>query len=339
MVKRTTVIPIGGGKGGVGKSLTAANLAAALADMGKRTTLVDLDLGGSNLYSYLGLSNHNPGIGDFLMNKRGDLSDYQAETERPGLRYIPGDGRTPFMANLPHAQKVKLARELHRLEADYVILDIGAGTSFNTIDFFSLAPLGMLLTTPDSPALMNMLAFLKSLLLRTIIARIKKYPETENLIRVIQRQTISSSLLTIEMILNRLQELNPKAAQEVERITKSCRPRVVFNLADSPDDLQIARSVGNAAATQLSIRFDWFGFLLYDPAVRRSLKRKNLLLDDDPTSLYATGIKQLADQVVDDWDRQSDMSFELLQASAHSFHRRWQPQTTEQSSTKKAGMR
>ena len=52
MNKNPVLIPVGGGKGGVGKSLTAANLAAALAKLGKQVIVVDLDLGGSNLYSY-----------------------------------------------------------------------------------------------------------------------------------------------------------------------------------------------------------------------------------------------------------------------------------------------
>lgn len=319
MDKKTTVIPVGGGKGGVGKSLTAANLAAALSNLEKKTILVDLDLGGSNLYSYLGLPNDKPGIGDFLMSKQGTLADYQTDTAYPGLSYIPGDGRTPFLANLSYAHKVKLGREIRRLEADYVIVDIGAGTSFNTIDYFSLAPLGMLLTTPDTPSLMNMLAFLKSFLLRNIIARIKKYPHTENLIRVIQRQTLSSSLLTIEMIRDRLQEISPQAATEVDQVIAAYRPRVIFNLGDSPEDMLVARNVENAALKQLSIQIDWFGFLFHDPAVRRSARQRKLLLRDDPNCLFADGIRQLAEQVVDGWDRKSNMSFELLQAGTNAF--------------------
>lgn len=324
MAQETTLIPIGGGKGGVGKSLTAANLAAALAKRGKETILIDLDLGGSNLYSYLNLPNSNPGIGDYLMSKSGNLADYRIGTAYSGLSYIPGDGRTPFMANLAYSQKVKLAREICRLKADYVIVDIGAGTSFNTIDYFSLAPLGMLLTTPDTPSLMNMLAFLKSFLLRNIIARVKKFPHTENLIRIIQRQTISSSLLTVDMIRNRLQEISPQAAIEVDQIINKYRPRVVFNLGDEPDDMQVARTVESAALKQLSINIDWFGFLFHDPAVRRSVRKRSLLMRDDQSCLFASGIKQLAEQVIDGWDRQSEMSFELLQAGTHAFLKRRQ---------------
>lgn len=317
-----TLIPVGGGKGGVGKSLTAANLAAALAGLGKRTILIDLDLGGSNLYSYLGLPNSNPGIGDYLMTKEGGLADYQVTTPYPGLSFIPGDGRTPFMANLAYAHKIKLAREIRRLEADYIIVDIGAGTSFNTIDYFSLAPLGMLLTTPDSPALMNLLAFLKSFLLRNIIARIKHIPQTEKLIRTIQRQTVSSALLTVDMIRKRLQEISPQAAQEADQVIHTFRPRVVFNLADSPDDMLIARSVEQAARKQLSLPIDWFGLLFHDLRVRQSVRRRSLLLRDESDSLYARGISQLAQQVIDSWDRRSEMSFELLQASVNSFAQR-----------------
>ena len=63
------IIPVAGGKGGVGKSILAANLAMALAQAGHETIAVDLDLGGSNLHSYLGISNTFAGVGDFLIDR------------------------------------------------------------------------------------------------------------------------------------------------------------------------------------------------------------------------------------------------------------------------------
>jgi Mrp family chromosome partitioning ATPase len=61
-----TIIPIASGKGGVGKSFVSSNLAIALAQKGHRVIAVDLDFGGANLHSFLGLANRYPGIGDFL---------------------------------------------------------------------------------------------------------------------------------------------------------------------------------------------------------------------------------------------------------------------------------
>ena len=67
MASTPVIIPIAGGKGGVGKSLLTANLAIALSRMGRRTIAVDLDLGGANLHHFLGVANKYPGIGDFLV--------------------------------------------------------------------------------------------------------------------------------------------------------------------------------------------------------------------------------------------------------------------------------
>ena len=69
------IIPVASGKGGVGKTFIAANLAIALAEMGHRVIAVDLDLGGSNLHSFLGLSNRHPGIGDFLKARTAELDE------------------------------------------------------------------------------------------------------------------------------------------------------------------------------------------------------------------------------------------------------------------------
>jgi flagellar biosynthesis protein FlhG len=81
MLGNTTIIPVASGKGGVGKSLIAANLSMALARLGHETVAVDLDLGGSNLHSYFGLPNKFPGIGDYLKGGRSDLENLLIKTD------------------------------------------------------------------------------------------------------------------------------------------------------------------------------------------------------------------------------------------------------------------
>ncbi|HPA15404.1 MAG TPA: DnaJ domain-containing protein, partial [Desulfobacterales bacterium] len=67
--KRARIIAVGGAKGGIGKSIFSANLAAYLSGLGKKTVAVDLDLGGANLHLYLGETFLKWNINDFL-NKR-----------------------------------------------------------------------------------------------------------------------------------------------------------------------------------------------------------------------------------------------------------------------------
>ena len=85
-----TIIPIASGKGGVGKSFIAANLAIALAKLGKQVIVADLDFGGSNLHTCLGIHNTNPGIGDFLRARYSKLEDLLVETENENLKLLAG---------------------------------------------------------------------------------------------------------------------------------------------------------------------------------------------------------------------------------------------------------
>ena len=150
----------------MGKTQIAANLAIALAQAGKSTVVVDLDLGGSNLHSHLGLPNRHAGLGDYLRARTADLKDLLVEMRVDGLRFIPGGSR--IMANIAYQQKRRLLRHLLAIEADYLVLDLSAGSSYNNLDFFALAPSGMLVTQPELPSLMNMLSFLKQHMLRRI---------------------------------------------------------------------------------------------------------------------------------------------------------------------------
>ena len=63
------ILSVGGGKGGIGKSLISANLAIALARRGKRVVLVDADLGGANLHTTLGLDLPRRTLSDFIDRK------------------------------------------------------------------------------------------------------------------------------------------------------------------------------------------------------------------------------------------------------------------------------
>ena len=118
------ILPIGSGKGGVGKSLIAANLSIALSEAGKNVVLADLDLGGSNIHTLLGVRSVDQGIGTFLNNRHIDFNDIILETDYKGMRFIPGDAEIPGIANLKIFQKQKLIRNLLSLEADYLIIDL-----------------------------------------------------------------------------------------------------------------------------------------------------------------------------------------------------------------------
>src|SRR5579864_5037308 len=164
------VLPIGSGKGGVGKSLLATNLSVALAESGRKVVLADLDLGASNAHTMLGLRGVSRGIGTFLSVPRTRFEDIVLPTEYAGLSFVPGDAEVPGIASLRAAQKNRLVRCLRALPTDFLILDLGPGAGANPLDFFLLSPAGILVTTPGITSILNAYLFLKNVVFRLLYA-------------------------------------------------------------------------------------------------------------------------------------------------------------------------
>ena len=307
-----TIIPVAGGKGGVGKTLLTANLGLALAGMGCPTVVADLDLGNSNLHSLLGLPNRFPGVGDFLRVGTGTLENFLVETEIPHLRFLPGDGRMPFMANITHAQKVRLLSNLRTVPAQYVILDLGAGCAFHTLDFFSMVDAGMVLTSPEYPAVMSALVFLKNMLLRRIDRSLSHDPALTEVLNRLYVQPLDAPQMTVQTLVALATEVNPDAGKRIQDVCARCRPRLVINMGDHPDDLQMLDSLDRTIRQILSIEVDYFGFIVSDPAVRDSIRHGKSLLTVHPDSPAARSIAHIARRITRFWHAPIPNSAELL---------------------------
>ena len=160
---RTAVtVAITSGKGGVGKSNVAVNLAICLAARGLRVTLVDVDLGLANA--------------DLLMNiqPRYTLShvlagvcslDAACIKGLGGIRFVPGASGLEDLANLSDFERRNLICQLQNLEndTDIVVLDCGAGISRNVTSFALAADRVTVVTTPEPPAITDAYATIKSL--------------------------------------------------------------------------------------------------------------------------------------------------------------------------------
>jgi flagellar biosynthesis protein FlhG len=130
------IVAVGGGKGGVGKSTVSILLAFWFARMGKQTILVDADLGGANLHTFMGIKNPPRTLNDFVTKRYDTLEEICIDTELENLRLIGGASDILSLANIHVSQKAKLIQNLARLNADYVVLDLGAGTPTTCWIFF-----------------------------------------------------------------------------------------------------------------------------------------------------------------------------------------------------------
>ncbi len=172
-----TILPVASGKGGVGKTVFTANLGARLAQAGKTVILVDLDLGGANLHTCLGVRNRYPGVGSIVWKKEKSLEALVVPTGMERLFLVPGDNLLPGTANLEFFTKRRIMKELQELTADYVLIDLGAGASYNVVDFWLMASDGLLVTAPEIPAVLNAYSFLKTAAFRLLFRAFPKGSE------------------------------------------------------------------------------------------------------------------------------------------------------------------
>jgi flagellar biosynthesis protein FlhG len=309
------IIPIASGKGGVGKSFLAANLAIALAQQGNKVVAIDLDLGGSNLHFFLGMPNKYAGIGDFLKLRMAGLDELLLPTMVDKLSFLPGDGKTPFLANITWHEKQKLIRKVAQISADYLVVDLGAGSTFNIIDLYLMAPRGLLVTAPELPAVLSMLAFLKQILMRCFDRQAKGRFEIRQLINQIARQPMAEESTSVADLLAQICAIDPELGQRLEARCHELRPRIVFNMGMSLDELSVTGAIQTSLRDLLSLEADFFGFVPVSPEVRESISQRTAFMVHSPDHPVSRQIDRIAERISRYWNEDVVDSAMLLERS------------------------
>lgn len=269
------IISVGGGKGGVGKSLVAANLAVACAQHGRSVVLVDADLGAPNLHTLLGVE-RLPRTLDSLFDHQIDaLAEARLPTLVNGLELIAGSPAHPGAANIPHAQKLKLLRHLSSLDADVVVVDVGAGTSFNALDLFNVGDLRLVVTTPQLTAIQNAYAFLKGAVHR-LVRQLSPGPEQLEWLQDGQGQDTAR----MKGLLARVHSQSPAFASAIELLLGSMGVWLVGNQAADAQEANVTVSVSRMVADFLSVEAPVLGTLRTSRKAHESVNlRRPWLLD------------------------------------------------------------
>ena len=160
------------GKGGVGKSNIAVNLAVALSSMGRRVVLFDADLGMANADVLSGLT-PKATLEDVLRG-RAKLTDVLVPGPG-GFRLVPGSSGVAAMANLDGLQRRRILSQLSALDrvADHLIIDMGAGISSAVTTFAAAAHRALVVTTPEPTSITDGYGAIKSLHTRGSRARLE----------------------------------------------------------------------------------------------------------------------------------------------------------------------
>lgn len=293
------VLPIASGKGGVGKSLFAANVAIALAQAGKKVVLADLDLGASNLHLILGTGSIKDGIGTFLCNSEINFNDIIFDTEYNNLQFIPGDGEIPGMANLTNEQKTKLIRQLFLLEADYLILDLGAGTSFNTVDFFLSSSMGIIVTSPSLTATLNAYLFLKNVVFRLMTTSFKKDSWAGKYFEELIQEGKSFQKVYIPKLIEKIKSEDIDSYTIFMRSMDIFKPMLVMNMLEDPKDSRKAVKIRRSCKEYLGVDLEHLGVIYFDHLQEIALNSRLPIIIYKPNSVLSQAIYRIADKIIE----------------------------------------
>jgi flagellar biosynthesis protein FlhG len=292
------IIPVASGKGGVGKSLVAANLAVAFAQAGQRVVLADLDLGASNLHLVLGIQSPQKGIGTFLNNTRSDFSQVIHTTDVRGLRFIPGDQEIPGMANLRSFQRNALIRRLLALsqDTDILMLDLGAGTHQSVLDFFLLSGQGIVVSSPAVTAVLNAYVFLKNTVFRLMYSVFKKGTAAFNCLEKTRKD--GNTHLYIPQLLKEVEKEDPASYKVFAEEIAHFHPRLIMNFISDPKEADVAMKIRRSCEEYLDIKVEHLGVMYRDAIQDTALASRLPVVLYKPNSVISQAIYRIADKIL-----------------------------------------
>jgi flagellar biosynthesis protein FlhG len=290
---------IGGGKGGVGKSLVSANVAICLALMGNKVVAVDLDLGGANLHTCLGLPIPSVTLSDYVSKRITNFEDLLVPTPINNLKIISGAQDELGMANLKHMHKNQIISKLGELDADYILFDLGAGTAFNTIDFFITADKGILVVLPEPTSIENTYRFIKSVFYRRL-KMVEGVADIEPMIlETLNSKITSGASASPADLMKKISEINPEVGLRVKAEMAQFRPNLIINQVRSQADIDIGYSIQSICRRYFGIEMSFPGFLDYDQSVWQSVRKRKPLLIEYPNSKLVNNFDRIVHRLIE----------------------------------------
>lgn len=291
------IIPIASGKGGVGKSLLSANLAVALGQAGKKIVLVDLDLGASNLHLAIGQPTPKVGIGTFLTGET-KFDDIILSTDYDNVRFIAGDSEIPGLSALKIYQKNLLIKSFNSLDADYIILDLGAGTHLTILDLFLLSPQGIVVTAPTVTATLNGYLFLKNAVFRLMATTFKKGSKAAAYLEKLRADSSQLQRLYIPKLIEAVAAVDPASAKKFSDKMSLFRPRLVLNQISEPKDADKALRIRRSCQTYLGLDLEHLGIMYHDSLQDKALASKIPIISYKQNSMLSQAVYRIAEKIL-----------------------------------------
>ena len=294
------IISVGGGKGGVGKSVVVANLATMMARHGARVVVLDADVGAPNLHSFFGI--HRPGrtIEDFFRGDVDRLVDLALETPVPRLQILCGAPEVLGSAIPQQDARLRLVRALNTLDCDCLMIDVGAGVDLSTLDFFNAADVRLVVMTPEITSIENGYGFLKMALYRRLQRAIESTDAAGRLFAALGGRAfeIGSRMESIETFLTVVGEEAPELVDTFRLLVKEFNVLLIGNMVAERREQDTLVAVKRVIRDRLSLDAPFPVMFWSDARVRASLAQGKPLALGKNTDANINGFVTLSKKLL-----------------------------------------
>jgi flagellar biosynthesis protein FlhG len=290
------VIAVGGGRGGVGKSLVSVNVAVYLAQLGKSVVLVDRDAGGSNLHAHFGLqaARSDP---DLAEGGTAAIRAALVTTSIPGLCLLPAaHDAVKRSLTLRAGRKLRWLAAVRALPADFVVIDAGAGHGDPALDFMLGADIAIAVTVPEPPAIETTYRFLRM----AFRSRLRRRLVSDKLrSSLVERALADMGALPAPIdLVRRLASTDRSLAEIAWAEAQSLRVQLVVNQTRVRTDGELAEWMSGLSSRHYGIALDELGTIEHDDTVWLTVRRNKPLLADSPASKSARNVERIARRVL-----------------------------------------
>lgn len=293
MTMPINIIAVGGGKGGIGKSVICTNLAAGMALSGQKVILMDTDFGASNLHALLGISNPEHGFQDFFSSDDSDPTKLLLDTGISNLKFVSGAGDNPGSANIDSDKIGSIISFIKSLEADTILLDLGPGTNYNVIDFFNISTQGVVLTTPEMTSVMKTFSFIRSALFRRISLAFQDNPAIQKMVDHSNPDTADIDTYTTGLLRSKFEEHFPNDTDRLNTLISEFTPGLVVNRVRNRKDLLAGDNLLKLVKNFLEVDATFLGYIIESDRVRDSIDEMIPFLIKDPQSKPSENLQQI----------------------------------------------
>ena len=286
-----------GGKGGVGKSIISSNIALLLAEKHNTVVLIDADFGAANIHTCLGINVPRVGLMDFLSGKFFDLNNCISPTFYSNLYVVSGAQDSLDTANPNKEQINNLIKAISTINADYTIIDLGAGTNYQIIDVFNSAHKGVLISMPEPTSIENTYRFIKHSIYRKF-RLVAHYDGVRSYLERIITNKENQQRLNPKQLIEEIAKINPEAGSILFNEIKFMDTSLILNQIISNRDIRLGVVMKNSCYKHFGVDIKYIGVVESDKNISLASRERKPISIYNPFSSAARSIRQVGESIL-----------------------------------------